>query len=229
MNRRLTACATVLAVAGLSFAGVAAAQARHRHRVRGLQRGRTRPTRTAVSDALVFYKAADLGWWVNGTDGVALSDVTDLAYTVSNSTAYAPSYQLIVSDPRGVDAQGVVSYARLVFEPYMQSPVQGPNTGTFTDLEDGLWWGNSVFHGAGVPKTTVTGDGSQAAPQTLAFWEDYFGPNAVVTRVAIHQGSTTDATATVTEVAFDGDSIPLGTPDATRSPRPTSTPPRHDR
>lgn len=150
-----------------------------------------------ATNGLVFYKAADLGWTVNGTDGVTLGDITELSYTVSDGTGYAPSFQLITKSDE-------FSYARLVWEPYQQDPTQGPNTGTFTNVQNGKWWTNKIG----------SGDGSQSSPQPLSFFGTTWH-NLKVTAVDIHQGSTTDATSLVTHVSYNGNAIPLGNADDT--------------
>lgn len=155
------------------------------------------PNPLDATNGLVFYKAADLGWTVNSTTGVPISGVTELSYTVASGTDYAPSIQLITHS----DA---FNYARLVWEPYLQDPAQGPNTGTFSNVQTGLWWTNKI----------PSGPGSQAEPKPLAFFDGAWA-NLTVRQIAIHQGSTTESTSLVTNVSYNGDSIPLGDADNT--------------
>ncbi|MEN0129939.1 MAG: hypothetical protein AAGC49_10910 [Brevundimonas sp.] len=196
MNRKLTAAASAAALAGLTFVGVAAAHADPAPSFVVYDEGDS-PNPYNVVDGLVFYRAADLGWVVN----TPISGVQHLDYTVASGTSYAPSFQLIThSDQK--------SYARLVWEPYMQGADLNPNSGEYTNLQDGLWWTNKI----------QSGPGSQADPQPLAFFSSPTGTgwtNVSVIAVDVHQGSTTDATSVVTKVAFNGNSIALGTTDAT--------------
>ncbi|BDV30240.1 hypothetical protein [Microbacterium terricola] len=161
------------------------------------------PNPISLTDALVFYKNADFGWVVN----THLSEVTELAYTVADghstagATAYAPSFQLIThSDQK--------TYARLVWEPYMQADELDPVSGEYTDLQDGLWWTNKI----------PSGPGSQADPQPLAFFADGGAAgwtNVVAGAIDVHQGSTSETVSTITHVSFNGSAVPLGNPDAT--------------
>ncbi|MGI9824214.1 hypothetical protein [Agromyces sp. Marseille-Q5079] len=155
------------------------------------------PNPHGLTNALVFYKAADLGWVVNAP----IADVDSLAYTVAQSTSYAPSFQLVTKSDQK-------SYARLVWEPYVQEDELDPNAGAYTDLEDGLWWTNKI----------ASGPGSQASPQPLSFFGDPNGAgwtNVVVGAIDIHQGNSTESTSTVTKVSYNGTDIPLGTTDTT--------------
>lgn len=156
------------------------------------------------TNSLIFYKAADLGWWVNGVNAtIPIADVGSMAYTVEDSTSFAPSFQLITfRDPAN-------AYGRLVWEPYQQDPAQDQNEGTYTNLEDGVWWTNKI---AG------TGPGTQSDPQPLSFFHDGGGAGWTNVRVAaidLHQGTTTESTSLVTNVTYDGTSIPLGNADNT--------------
>jgi hypothetical protein len=166
------------------------------------------PNPIYATNALVFYKGADLGWTVDGGGDVTIPDVTELSYTVALGTDkgtdsdYAPSIQLITSSMQ-------FSYARLVWEPYQQDPAQGPITGTFSNVQDGLWWTNKI--GGGAP-------GSQADPQPLSFFDsnaDAGWTNVKVHHIAIHQGTTTDTTTLVTNVSYNNTAIPLGEADNT--------------
>jgi len=154
-----------------------------------------------VTEGLVFYKAADMGWVVNTTIG----DIDSIGYTVADGTSYAPSFQLVTFATRGGQDN---KYGRLVWEPYMQSGGLNANTGTYSNVEDGLWWTNKI----------VSGPGSQSDPQPLSFFDNEGGAgwtNVVVYALDVHQGSTTDATSVVTNVEYNGDSIALGNADAT--------------
>ncbi|MGC3956041.1 MAG: hypothetical protein QM804_17655 [Propionicimonas sp.] len=87
---------------------------------------------------------------------VPLDEVDGLAYTVDASTGHAPSYQLGL-----VNRTTKLTYARLVWEPYQQDPSAGDNHGSYTGLEDGLWWGANVWQN-GAKTTPFAGkDGSQ--------------------------------------------------------------------
>lgn len=155
------------------------------------------PNPFPVTEGLVFYKNADLGWIVETTIG----DIESLDYTVSHSDSWAPSFQLIThSDQYG--------YARLVWEPYMQSGGLNANAGEYTDLQDGMWWTNKI----------ASGPGSQANPRPLSFFDDAGGAgwtNVGVYAIDLHQGSTTVSTSVVTKVMYNGDSVALGNADAT--------------
>jgi len=175
-----------------------------------------------VTEGLVFSKNADLGWIVDSTwtsgkpTGLNLDDIGSMAYSVSSSVststpvapvAYAPSFQLVVwADRPSTTPQ---SYGRLVWEPYMQNPVENAEHGEYTDLEDGLWWTSKIAGSA---------PGSQSDPQPLSFFQTDGGSgwaNVHVGAIAVHQGSTTDVTSVVTRVAYDGVNIPLGNADTT--------------
>jgi hypothetical protein len=158
------------------------------------------PNPLSATNGLIFYKAADLGWTVSDT-GIPLTDVTEASYTVKSGTGYAPSYQLITKSDQ-------FSYARLVWEPYQQDPQQGPNDGTFTNVQNGIWWTNKIGSGAG----------SQSDPQPLSFFASGGGAgwtNVKAGVADIHQGGTTEVTSLVTHVSFNGTSIPLGDADNT--------------
>jgi hypothetical protein len=153
-------------------------------------------------DKLAFFKGADIGWQT----ATALDDVTGLGYTVTGGTTYAPSYQLVVTADRD---GGTNKYTRLVWEPYMQAGSLDADNGTYTDLEDGVWWTNRIADPAA---------GSQSDPQPLSFFTDAAGANWTNVNVfafAIHQGTTTDSTSYVTSVTFGGEDVPVSNSDAT--------------
>lgn len=159
------------------------------------------PNPLNATNGLIFYKAADLGWEVGGEDGADLTTAIPLAYTVKSSTGYAPSFQLITKSDQK-------PYARLVWEPYQQDPAQGPNEGTFSNLQDGLWWTSKI----------TSGQGSQSDPQPLSFFGNGAGAgwtNVRVLAIDLHQGTTTEATSLVTNVSYNGESVPLGDTDNT--------------
>lgn len=161
------------------------------------------PNPLNATNALVFYKAADIGWWVNGVNvTIPIADLGAMSYTVEDSTDFAPSFQLITKSDQ-------FTYARLVWEPYQQNPPQGPNEGVFTDVQTGLWWTNKISN----PNL-----GSQSAPQPLSFFQNGAGAGWTGVEVAaidLHQGTTTESTSLVTNVTYDGTSIPLGDADNT--------------
>ena len=71
-----------------------------------------------------------------------------------------------------------------------------------------MWWTSKI----------ASGPGSQDLPQPLEFFNeggDAGWSDVAVNAIAIHQGGTTDVTSLVTDVAFNGSEIPLGTTDAT--------------
>jgi len=158
-----------------------------------------------VTEGLVFYRGADLGWIVNAP----IADVDDLAYTVTDSQSFAPSYQLVtLADGPHKGVNKVQGYGRLVWEPYMQAGGLDPETGEYTHLEDGLWWTSQI----------TSGDGSQSHPMPLSFFSNGGGAgwtNVNVLAVAVHQGTTSDVTGVVTKVAYNGTDIPLGNVDTT--------------
>jgi hypothetical protein len=159
------------------------------------------PNPYEITNGLVFYRAADMGWVVNAP----IADVESLAYTVADGTSYAPSFQLVTTADRD---GGTAKYGRLVWEPYMQAGELNPNSGEYTDLEDGLWWTSKI----------VSGAGSQSEPQPLAFFENGGGAgwdNVNVIAVDVHQGTTSDVTSVVTKVNYNGTDIALGNADAT--------------
>src|SRR5690606_6705002 len=154
-----------------------------------------------IVEGLVFHKGAQINYGTSlpgpnpvpfaEVDGIApLADIDGLAYTVASSTTYAPSMQLVIAAP-GEN----VTYARLVWEPYMQDPAQGPNKGEFTNLEGGKWWGNRVFINGDEASPFGSNDGSQSKPQPLSFFIDYFGETAEVKAVSIQQGTSTEGTS----------------------------------
>ena len=161
------------------------------------------PNPINATNALIFYKAADIGWWINGENtSIPIADLGAMSYTVEDSTSFAPSFQLISKSDQ-------FTYARLVWEPYQQDPAQGPNEGTFTDVQDGVWWTNKIAN---------PNPGSQSDPQPLSFFGNGAGAgwtNVVVGAIDLHQGTTTESTSLVTNVTYDGTSIPLGNADNT--------------
>lgn len=156
-----------------------------------------------VTEGLVFYRGADMGWVVNAP----IADVESLAYTVADGTSYAPSFQLVAR----ADRDGFTNkYTRLVWEPYMQAGGLDANAGEYTDLQDGLWWSGSIG----------SGPGSQSDPQPLNFFSTAAPDGAgwehlTVTAVDVHQGTTTESTSVVTKVNYNGTDIALGNADAT--------------
>lgn len=167
----------------------------------------------ATPDGLVTYMGASInfGRIISLEDErfdslLPLAEVGELAYTVKDSTGYAPSYQLGI-----VSEQEHVTYARLVWEPYQQEPAKGPNTGTFTGLEKGLWWGNRVFVNGKGTSPFGNGEGSQSEPMPLSFFLGKY-PDAKVAFFSIKQGSTTNVTSLVTSVKFDSRLVSLDTP-----------------
>ncbi len=175
----------------------------------------------STTEGLVFYLNASINYGhQEGTslqDLVPLKDVSGLAYTVTESAspvtgaiAYAPSYQLgIVNKVTGV------TYARLVWEPYHQKPSPGDDKGTYTDLENGLWWGANVWKGTTKEQPFGTAEGSQSKPQPLSFFKTYFGTDAQISFFSVKQGSTSNIVSTVTSVTFTGDTVALGNADKT--------------
>lgn len=161
------------------------------------------PNPLNATNALIFYKAADIGWWVNGVNAtIPIADLGAMSYTVEDSTDFAPSFQLITKSDQ-------FPYARLVWEAYQQNPAQGPNEGVFTDVQNGLWWTNKIPN---------PNQGSQSDPQPLSFFQNGAGAGWTDVQVAaidLHQGTTTESTSLVTNVTYDGTSIPLGNADNT--------------
>ncbi|QAY69140.1 hypothetical protein [Xylanimonas protaetiae] len=137
---------------------------------------------------------------------VLLSSVWGLGYEVLDSTGWAPSLQLIVTDP-----DNNVRDARLVWEPYQQNPVQGPNNGTFTGLEGGRWWHANVW--GSNPSGNILPQ-NQTPRDLKDFWsagitattggQAIFGANTKVVGIALRQGSTTNATSVVPWVTING-------------------------
>lgn len=184
------------------------------------------PAPFATVDGLVFYKGASINYGkADGNGGLtpiaSLAEVSDLAYTVKDSTGYAPSYQLGI-----MGGSMNVTYARLVWEPYQQDTSPGDDKGTYTHVEDGRWWAANVWivnpdptdtaHPT-VKRTPFDGgvDGSQAKPQPLSFFENYFGSDTKVAFFGIKQGTTTVVTSTLTKLKFDGKDVALGDVDTT--------------
>lgn len=168
----------------------------------------------ATTDGLVFYQNAAINFGhKNGAeleDVAPLASVSGLAYTVENSTSFAPSYQVgVVSKRKGI------TYARLVWEPYLQTSSPGDDKGTYTELENGLWWGANVWTTGGKTTPFGNGDGSQSKPKPLDFFRDYFGYDAQIAFFGVKQGSTSDIVSTVTSIAFQGQKVSLGKADAT--------------
>jgi hypothetical protein len=96
-----------------------------------------------------------------------------------------------------------------VWEPYQQDPAQGPETGTFANVQDGLWWTNKI---------PGNGPGTQSDPQELSFFDVGGGAgwtSLKIDAIDIHQGTTTEVTSLVTNVSYNGDSVPLGDTDNT--------------
>jgi len=168
------------------------------------------PNPLDVVGGLGFYPGADLGWIVGSTDErVTIPDVEDLGYTVSagdtytaaDGDTYAPSFQLVTTSEQN-------PYARLVWEPYMQKGNLNDSTGTYTNLQDGVWWTNKI----------ASGPGSQSDPQPLEFFRNGGGAgwsDAVVFAIDVHQGKTSPSTHVVKDVMFNGHQVPLGTTDPT--------------
>lgn len=178
-----------------------------------------------TTEGLVFYKGASINFGTvaegKATDLADLSGLTGLAYTVKDSNGYAPSYQIGIA---GGDKE--VTYARLVWEPYQQQTSPGDKKGTYTNVQEGVWWAANVWvknpdqsdpTKPAVKTTPFTGgaDGSQSKPQPLSFFVDYFGDSTKVAFFGIKQGTTTEATSTVTHLEFQGKTVPLGDVDTT--------------
>ena len=166
------------------------------------------PNPYSVTEGLVFYKAADMGWVVN----VPISSITSLGYTVADGSSFAPSFQLVTyADRPGKNSPFTPvthAYTRLVWEPYMQSPAQSANSGTYTNLQDGAWWTNQI----------ISGPGSQSQPMPLNFFKTGGAAgwtNVSVTAIDVHQGSTSDTTSVVTHVTYNGTEVALGNADVT--------------
>lgn len=107
------------------------------------------------------------------------------------------------------DAGNTDKYARLAWEPYQQDPAQGPNTGTFANVQEGDWW---------TSKIPGNGPGTQSDPQPLSFFGAGGGAgwtSLKIDAIAIHQGTTTESTSLVTNVSYNGESVPLGDADNT--------------
>ena len=128
-----------------------------------------------VTEGLVFYRGADMGWVVNAP----IADVESLAYTVADGTSYAPSFQLVAR----ADRDGFTNkYTRLVWEPYMHNPklphrLQRLNMPTLfiRGASDGLVRADyitryaALVKGARVVTIAEAGHAPQAeAPQALA-------------------------------------------------------------
>lgn len=172
------------------------------------------PNPLAVTNGLVFYTAADMGWLVEAP----IADVDSLSYTVgagsttlfdssgvAQAVGYAPAFQLVLSATRPGTAS---TYARLVWEPYMQAGALNPEHGSYTNLEDGVWWSSKI----------ASGLGSADLPAPLSFFEDGGGAgwsNVIVTAIAVHQGGTSQTSSVVTSVGYNGESVPLGNADVT--------------
>jgi len=184
------------------------------------------PTPFTTVDGLVFYKAASINYGKSDGNGgltplTALADVSGLAYTIKDSTGYAPSYQIGI-----MGGSMNVTYARWVWEPYQQDVSPGDDKGTYSQIENGRWWAATVWivnpdpadtdHPT-VKRTPFDGgvDGSQAKPQPLSFFEDYFGSDTTVAFFGIKQGTTTVVTSTLTHLEFGGENVALGDVDAT--------------
>jgi len=223
MDRKFRTLAGGLAVAGLVVAGAVAASAvdpgDDGALVSWSEGENARPFE--IVEGLVFHKGAQINFGTSlpgpnpapfeDVDAIApLADIDGLAYTVASSTTYAPSMQLVITA-----SEDDVTYARLVWEPYMQDPKQGPNTGEFTNLEDGKWWGNRVFVNGNGTSPFGSGDGSQSKPQPLSFFMDYFGETAEVKAVSIQQGTSTEGTSVITSMEVGGESLDLGLADTT--------------
>lgn len=179
-----------------------------------------------TTGGLVFYNAASINFGDPNADKTlnslgSLKDVSGLAYTVKDSSSYAPSYQIGISG-----GTKDVTYARLVWEPYQQSPSLSANSGTYTDLEKGRWWAANVFvknpDQSDPTKPTVTTtpfaggvEGSQSKPQELSFFAEFFGNGTNVDFFGVKQGKGTESTSTVTHLEFAGKNVPLGDVDTT--------------
>lgn len=179
-----------------------------------------------TTEGLVFYQGTDINYGhKDGASLVSLDAVSGLAYTVGEtvnyspkvSEAYAPSYQLGIAN-----ATTGVTYARLVWEPYLQKPSLDPKADTYTNLEKGRWWAANVWVN-GVKTTPFDPDanshlpGSQSDPRTLNFFRDYFGEDTQVVFFGVKQGSTSTFVSTVSSLTFEGEKVSLGNPDALKS------------
>jgi hypothetical protein len=168
-----------------------------------------------TTEGLVFYQNASINYGhIEGSAYTSLGkfmDLSGLAYTVAESSGYAPSYQIGIMNPRKH-----ITYARLVWEPYMQSPSAGDKTGAYTALENGLWWGNRVFVDGKGSSPFGDGAGSQSHPQQLAEFIDFFGYDAQIAFFGVKQGSSSGITSTVTSLTFLGKKVALGNPDTTQ-------------
>ncbi len=222
--RKAFAALIGVALIGGAFTTVLPATAESASYDSWIEKGDATPFSTV--DGLVFYKAASINYGKSDGNGgltplTALTDVSGLAYTIKDSTGYAPSYQIGI-----MGGSMKVTYARLVWEPYQQDVSPGDDKGTYTQIENGRWWAANVWivnpdptdtdHST-VKRTPFDGDvdGSQSKPQPLSFFADYFGADTKVAFFGIKQGTTTVVTSTLTHLEFGGENVALGDVDTT--------------
>lgn len=117
-------------------------------------------------------------------NGVSVIGLHDLGYTVVSSTGPSPAFKMEV-----VQASAP-TYATWNWEPYMN----GHNldaTGTFSNIENGLWWSSKI----------ISGPGSQSSPIPLAQLAVIY-PSAIVLSFGTGVGSTTNSVAVVSKMTF---------------------------
>lgn len=181
---------------------------------------------TAGSEHYADYQSEDVapveivgGLEFNGTHGtpvdtyhgehVALGGINGLAYTIASNTSGGadPAYVL------EVDTLGTSGYTTLSAEPYMNGHAIDAS-GTF-DVDGWAFWSSHI----------ASGDGSQAQPEPLSWFEQTY-PNAEIISHGIHLGtSETTTDAVVTSTSFLCGVTTFGLPAVVVTPPTNPTPP----
>lgn len=115
---------------------------------------------------------------------VPLAGLDGLAYTIAGNTSGGPDPAYVLEIHDGTVPNG--KYATLSWEPYQNGKAIDA-TGTFSNLESGIWWSSKIANPA---------PGSQSSPQTLAWFEQTY-PSAVVISHGVHLGSASSTSVSV--------------------------------
>jgi len=123
---------------------------------------------------------------------VPLAGINGLGYTIVSSDGYDAAYKMEIL------STGTGGYMTLNWSPEPNGYAYNA-TGTFSNLEDGLWSSSRIS----------TGPGSLSAPITLDAFELLY-PNANIISYGAGQGTTTNATSVVSDITFLCGTTPFG-------------------
>jgi len=123
---------------------------------------------------------------------VPLAGINGLGYTIVSSDGYDASYKMEIL------STGTGGYMTLNWSPGANGYANDA-TGTFSNLEDGLWSSSRIS----------TGPGSLSDPITLDAFELLY-TNANIISYGAGQGTTTNATSVVSDITFLCGTTPFG-------------------